>query len=249
MNKYNVPALEKTITILELISDSKERFTVTELCTNLDMPKATVFTIMSTLEYYKMVVKDSAGKFNIGPKLFQLGMTYASDYNVVELAKPHMQKLMESTGLTVHLGVLHENQIMYVAKEEPNNFIKFSTYPGLKTQIHLSGLGKAIAAYLNEDEINQIVKDIGFPKATPNTITSMSKFKESLQEVRENGFSIEDEEGEIGVRCIAAPILNGRHETTTAISVASHISQLKPEQFKELGELVKTTAQDISKVI
>lgn len=249
MKKYNVPALERAITILELISISKEKYSVTEICAKLSLPKATVFTIMNTLERYKMVEKDSAGRFEIGPKLFQLGMTYSSDSSLVDLAKPYMKRLMKATGFTVHLGILHENQVMYIGKEEPNTFIRFSTYPGLTTDIHLSGLGKAISAYLSDAELEQIINEVGLKKATPKTIIDTEKFKQDLEQVRERGYSIEDEEGEIGVRCIAAPIINARHQTPTAISVTAHISQLGSEEYERIGKLVKSTAQEVSRVI
>lgn len=244
-----MPALEKAISILELISNSNEKFTLTEICENLELPKATVFTTMSTLEYYHMVQKDGTGKFQIGPKMFQLGMAYASNNSIVDLSLPFMKKLMEETGFTVHLGILHENQIMYIAKEESDNFIKFSTYPGLKTELHLSGLGKAISAYLSEEELDQIIDKIGLRKATPNTITSANKFKKSLEVVRKNGYAIEDEEGEIGVRCIAAPILNARYFTPTAISITAHSSALSKERYAEIGQFVRETAQEIARNI
>lgn len=249
MKKYNVPALERAINILELISGSDTKYTVTEICSMLDLPKATVFTTMSTLENYNIVRKDSSGKFQIGPKLFQLGMAYASNHSITDLAKPYMKKLMETTGYTVHLGVLHEKHIMYIAKEEPNNFIRFSTYPGLKAEIHLTALGKAIAAYISEKEIDDIIESVGLKKATENTITTAKGFKESLKLVRDKGFSIEEEEGEVGVRCIAAPIINARYHTPTAISITAHISQLKKHQYNEIGELVRSTAQEISRIL
>ncbi|MGM8364290.1 IclR family transcriptional regulator [Virgibacillus sp. W0181] len=249
MGRYNVPALERAINILDLISNSKERYSVTEICSKLDLPKATVFTTMSTLEHYNLVQKDQVGKFQIGPKMFQLGMNYTSNNSIVDLAKPYMKKLMEKTGFTVHLGVLHEDHIMYIAKEEPDNFIKFSTYPGLKTEVHLSGLGKAISAFLGEEELDQIIKNVGLKGVTSKTITSAKQFKDSLEVVRKDGFAIEDEEGEIGVRCVAAPIINTRYITPTAISITAHSSQLLNDQFAEMGELVRYTAQEIARNI
>jgi len=249
MGKYNVPALEKAIQILDLISSSSEEYSVTEICKELDLPKATVFTTMSTLEYYNLVQKDHAGKFNIGPKMFQFGMAYTSNHSIIDLAKPFMNKLKDETDFTVHLGILHENKIMYIAKEEPDNFIKFSTYPGLRTEVHLSGLGKAIASFLNENELKQIIKSEGMIQATPNTITSLKDFKANIQNVHENGYAIEDEEGEIGVRCIAAPIINARYNTPTAISIAAHTSQLLEEDYEKVGKLVWQTAQEIARNI
>lgn len=204
---------------------------------------------MSTLEHYNMVQKERNGEYQIGPKMFQLGMAYKSDSTIVDLAQPHLEDLMNKTGFTVHLGILHENHIMYIAKVEPNNFIKFSTYPGMITDVHLSGLGKAIAAYLSETELDDILEKSNFDKSTPKTITSTKEFKENLQFVREKGFSIEDEEGEIGVRCIGSAILNPRYITPIAVSITAHTSQLIQDQYTEVGELVREVAQKIARSI
>lgn len=249
MGKYSVPALEKAIAILELISHSKEKLTATEIGTQLELPKATVFTTLSTLEAHNIVTKDQVGKYHIGPKLFQLGMAYASDNSFVELSKPYLKKLMKQTGFTVHLGVLHEDQVMYVAKMEPDSFIKFSTYPGLKTDLHISSLGKAIAAYLSGEELDRIIRKSGMSEHTPKTITTKEAFMKTLDFVRENGYALEEEEGEIGVRCIGAPIINTRFTTPAAISVTAHISQLPPERYKTVGEMVRSVAQEIASII
>lgn len=249
MGKYSVPALEKTIAILNLISSSQDDYTITELCNQLELPKATVFTIMRSLESHRFVEKDRNGHFYIGPKLYQLGMTYALDNSIVEWSKPYLLKLMEETGFTVHLGVLEDTQIMYIAKVEPENFIKFSTYAGMTTDMHTSSLGKAIAAYLDKGKLNKILQKTGLPTHTNKSITSEEDFHQALQLVQEQGYAVEDEEGELGVRCIGAPILKSFSTTPTAISVTAPLTHLPPEKYETIGKQVQKMAEKLSSLM
>ncbi|MBT2218031.1 IclR family transcriptional regulator [Virgibacillus dakarensis] len=247
MKKYSVPALEKAISILNRIATGTHKNTLTAIHKDLDLSKATVFTILNVLESYDIVKKNKAGEYEIGVKLYELGMSYISKVDMAEVAGPYMEHLMKETGYTVHLGVLDEGEILYVAKEEPDSFIKFSTFPGLKTQLHITSLGKAIAAYLKEEKVDEILAEKGLPEHTPNTITDVTQFKQILIEIRERGYALEDEEGEIGVRCIGVPVFSGLNkEVVGAVSVAGHTSKLKFESSEELIRKIQETAQLIS---
>ena len=248
MAKYSVPALEKAIAILDLIASSEKHYTITEIHKTLDISKATVFTILNVLEAHDIVKKNDKGEYEIGVKLYQLGMSYISKVDIVKIARPYLEALMEETGYTVHLGVLDSGELLYVDKVEPDAFIKFSTFPGMRSEIHITSLGKAISAFLDEAELDKIISEKGLSKHTPHTMTDAQEFKQSLVEIRKNGYAIEDEEGEIGVRCIGAPIFsNDGRRVVAAVSVASHTSSLHPDSFAEVAKKVKNTAKAISK--
>lgn len=248
MAKYSVPALEKAIAILDLIASSEKNYTITEIHKALDISKATVFTILNVLEAHDIVKKDSKGGYGIGVKLYQLGLSYISRVDLVKIARPHLEDLMQETGYTVHLGVLDEGELLYVDKVEPDTFIKFSTFPGMRSEMHITSLGKAISAFLDEEELDRIIAEKGLSRHTPRTITDVDEFKQALTRIRHNGYAIEDEEGEIGVRCIGAPVFNNNgNEVVAAVSIAGHTSQLAPESFVEVSERVQATAKAISK--
>jgi DNA-binding IclR family transcriptional regulator len=246
MNKYKVPALEKAIAILDLLANSDKGFSITEFHTMLNIPKATVFTTLSVLEEYQIVKKDDKGKFQIGPKLYFFGMRYTKNNNLIDISRPHLIKLMEETRFTVYLGILEEGKVLYVDKHEPDSFIKFTSYPGMRSEIHITGIGKAIAAFLPENELELMLrKDL--KKYTEKTITTLEAFKKSLNTVRTNGYAVEDEEEQVGVRCIGAPIFNSRDKVIAAISVATLTSQLPMERSAEIGKKIQETAMKISK--
>lgn len=248
MKKYSVPALEKAIAILDLISSSEKKYTITEIHKTLNISKATVFTILNVLEVNDIVRKNDKGEYEIGVKLYELGMSYISKVDIVKVARPYLEDLMQKTGYTVHLGTLDEGEILYVDKIEPDTFIKFSTFPGMRSEVHITSLGKAIAAFLDEEELDRIIDEKGLSKHTEHTITDVHDFKQALAEVRQNGYAMEDEEGEVGVRCIGAPVFNHNgQQVVAAISIAGHTSRLVPESFAEVIVNVKETAQAISK--
>ncbi|MBY7142827.1 IclR family transcriptional regulator [Virgibacillus sp. NKC19-3] len=244
--KYNVPALEKSIAILNLIAESQGEYTITEIHKKLAISKTTVFSIIKVLEEHDIVKKNEKGEYKTGVKLYELGMSYISEVDIVKIARPYIENLMEETGYTVHLGVIDEGELLYVDKVEPNSFIRFSTYPGLRSEFHVTSLGKAIAAYLTEQELDDIIARKGLAIHTPHTITDVDEFKEALKEIRNVGHAIEDEEGEIGVRCIGVPVFN-ENNVVASVSIVGHSSMLSFQNAHELIERLKRVAQNISK--
>jgi len=250
LKKYKIPALERAIDILNLIAESKEVVTLMVVCEKLSIAKSTAYTTLNVLEYYDFIKKNEDGGFEIGFKLYELGLNYLSKVNITEVAKPYLKELVNHTGLTVHLAMLHKGEMLYLDKVESNSFIKFSTYPGMKEAIHNSSLGKAVSAFLDEDKLDEIINEKGLERYTSNTITDYEEFKEQLIVIRENGYALEDEEGEIGVRCVGAPIFGGDSTYPTyAVSVVAHKSELTYEKVPKIGAKVKEIAERISKKI
>jgi len=246
VTKYKVPALEKAITILDFIASHNGKYTITEIHKELDISKTTVFSTLKVLEYHDMVKKNEKGQYKIGVKLYELGMSYISEVDMVKIARPHLQKLMEETGYTVHLGVIDEGELLYVDKVEPNSFIRFSTFPGLRSDFHITSLGKVITAYLDEGELDNLLANKELTKHTPSTITDQNELKLILNDIRKRGYAIEDEEEEIGVRCIGVPVFNG-DKVVASISIVGHTSMLDFNYADELIERLRQTAQQVSK--
>lgn len=248
MTEYRVPALEKSIAILNLLASGRKKYTNTEIHKGLNISKATVFSILNVLDAHGLVKKNKKGEYEIGVKLYELGMSYVSDIDIVKIAHPYLEKLMKETGYTVHLGVLDGDELLYVDKVESDSFIKFSTFPGLRSEFHVTSLGKTIAAYMEEGDVHNIIAVKGLSKHTPNTITVVEEFMKELKKIRTQGFSLEDEEGEIGVRCIGAPIFNRTANYAVAsVSIASHTSKLTLQSIDELIKRVQETALAISR--
>lgn len=246
MRKYNVPAVEKTIKILDLLASSENELSVTEIHTALDIPKATTFMILNVLEDNELVAKNSDGRYTIGVRLYNLGMAYMTKLDLKNISMPYLEELAKQTGYTSHLGILVQGRVMFVGKVEHNSFIKFSTFEGMRSDLHISSLGKAIAAHLPDDTLQSILTEHGMGRYTPNTITSVETFREALSAICEVGYSIEDEEGEIGVRCVGSPIFNHKNEVVAAVSITALRSELLYDLIPKVGANVKSIATKIS---
>lgn len=242
VRQYNVPALEKAVAILDLLAASDEDLSATEIHTALGIPKATAFMVLTVLDRHGIVKKAENGRYTIGVKLYELGLSYLSKLDVAKVARPHLQRLMERTSLTTHLGIMYERRMMFIDKVEPKSFIRFSTFPGMRSDIHMSSLGKAMAAYLREDEVDAIVAEHGLGVYTVSTITDRDEFAQELERVRRVGYAVENEEGELGVRCVGAPIFDSTGGVAAAVSVTGLVAQLPTDAFPSIGASVRETA-------
>lgn len=247
--QYNVPALEKSIAILEYLSNQEQDYTVTEIHQNLGIPKATVFMILQVMEAHNLVIKSSSGRYSLGPKIYYWGMAYMTKIELKKVARPYLEKLSKETGYTVHLGKLIDDRVLFIDKVEQPSFIKFNTFIGMQSDIHCCALGKAMAAHLEPARLDEIVTRVGLGKYTKNTITDYEKFKEALSRIRQIGYAVEDEEGEIGIRCIGAVIKDAEGKVAGAVSVTVLKSELTTDMFPFVGEKVADTAKAISEAL
>src|SRR3954451_17171660 len=148
MRTYSVPALEKAVAILELIARSGRDLSASEIYTALAIPKATAFMVLNSLERHAIVKKSRDNHYSIGVKLYELGNAYISNLDIVQVSRPHLVDLMRETGFAAHLAIVLDARVLFIDKVEPNTFTRFSTFPGMRADIHISSFGKAIAAYL-----------------------------------------------------------------------------------------------------
>lgn len=243
--KYNVPALEKALAIIETLSEQEE-LGVSELCKMLDIPKTSVFFILNTLDQHQYISKQENGKYKLGNKFINIGLSVLNKIDIRHYAKPFMEELLRETGFTVHLAVLDNIEAMYIEKVENQAFVKFSTYIGHRLPIHASGVGKALASQLTEEHLDYIIENAGLPAKTENTITSPQEFKAALEIIRKQGYAVEDEEGEYGIRCIGASIFGHDGKQKAAISITALRSELSVQEIPLIGEKVRQAALKIS---
>lgn len=238
--------LEKALAIIETLSSMNDAVGVSELCKLLDIPKTSAFFILNTLVQHRYITKTEDDKYMLGSLFIGLGINVLNKINIRSVAKPYMQELLSKTGFTVHLAVLDQDEPMFIEKIETQTFVKFSTYVGERLPIHASSVGKALASQLPEDQLDAILAKVGLPAKTENTITSINEFKAALETVRVQGYAVEDEEAEYGIRCIGAPIFNHDGKLTAAISITALRSDLPVQDIPTIGLNVKDTALQIS---
>ncbi|WJH33727.1 IclR family transcriptional regulator [Paenibacillus sp. CC-CFT747] len=219
---------------------------MSDLSSELGLPKTSVFNIMQTLEAYNWVRKDSSGLFQLGLKLYSLGMSSLRNLNIKGSFVPYLEQLRDDTHFTVHLCSYEKGETVCLEKIEGPGTIRFLSYVGERKLMNTTSVGKAIAAYLPENEL-QVVFSKGFNNLTPNSITNEREFREHLVQIRQFGYAVDDEEGEIGVRCLGAPIFMEDGLMFGAVSVSTLKSNLPVQKFQEYGQLLMQVAEKLSR--
>ncbi len=245
-----VQTIERVSLILDILGQYTQGISVKELSAKVELPKGTTHRLLSSLVYFDFVSQDELTKnYHLGFKLVELGNLLINQLDFRNEARPFMLKLAEKTGETIHLVILDQNEALYIEKVALNQTgLQMMSRVGLRIPIHSSSVGKILAAYLAEDEFDQIVKARGLPRRTQNTITNSSRFKEHLQDVKDKGYAIDDEENEKGIRCVAAPIRNENGEVIAAMSISGPSIRLTLNAIQDsLKDHVCDTALNISK--
>lgn len=245
-NRYAVPAVERAFAILEILASTPQSMGISELATLSKLPKSSLFMILTTFENHGFAERDGSGKYRLTLKLYNLAMRHLQQLEVRDVARPYLEQLSQETGLTVHMAVLDGGKAVYIDKVEGPGFVQFATRVGQSFHLHLSGVGKALAAFLPDNQLEDIIREHGLPAATPNTMTSAETFKQFLAAVRACGYAIEDEEGEPGIRCIGAPVFGQDGRVLAAISVTALRNDLPSIRFSTVGETAAACARTIS---
>jgi DNA-binding IclR family transcriptional regulator len=243
----SVPALERALMILEVLAKSKDGLTLSQITRKLGIPKSSAHSLLLTLERRGYLHRNvQTGRYMFGFKLFSLANMALKNIELREQARPFLKALMESTELTVHMAMLEDNEVVIIDKIEPPGLLKLGTWIGKRMDVHCTGVGKAYIAYLPEEEIDRLIAP-GLARYNENTITSARKLKEELARIRKLGYSLDDEEETIGLRCIGAPIFDHTGQVVASISVAGTTAQITSENLTWLAERVKQTASAISR--
>ena len=242
----SVPALENALSVLELLAHSKAGLSLSELTRRLEIPKSSAHCLLVTLERRGYVHKNEHNRYLFGLKFFSMANTALRGLELREKAAPFLRSLMARTRLTVHLAMLEENEAVLVEKVEPAGVFKLATWLGKRMDVHCTALGKALIAYLPEAELEAMVHERGLPRHNENTICSLRRLRENLAKARKQGYVIDDEEDEIGTRCIGVPVLASEGLAAAAVSVSGTISEITNENLVFVAERLMECAASIS---
>ena len=243
-----VQSVDRTLTILEVLSDCNDGLGITEISSLVNLHKSTVHKLLSTLIYKGYVVQDEeSSKYKITFKLFELGSKKVHKLDLLEISRPYTKMLMESVNEVVHLIIREETDIVYIDKVEANNTISMASRIGKRNPMYCTATGKAILAYLPEEEIREVWNKSKIVKLTKKTNTDFILFKKELQEVKKNGYAIDDEENEIGVKCVGAPIFDMNGDVVAAISVTGPVTRITDDKIDFISNEVMQCTNLISK--
>ena len=240
-------AVERALSILEVIAERSAGMTNSEISRKVEIPKSSASYILRTLESAGYLKRDREGKYRLGLRVLALGRGVQTGIDLREEAMSEIHSLVKRTGLTAHLAVMDRAEVVYVDKVESPGFIKMDTWVGRRMQVNATAVGKALAAYMAEADVDAILKERGLKKRTPKTITTHARFIHELKQVREQGYAVDDEENSLGARCVAAPIFDAAGRVQAAIGVSGTTSDVNRASISRIAATVKDAAMKISR--
>jgi DNA-binding IclR family transcriptional regulator len=247
IDAVQVRSVAKALTILDLLARNGREMPLSEICREMGLAKGTIHGLLATLKDFQYVDQDGfEGKYRLGIRLFEVGNIVANSWDVRRVAAPYIEKLVDELEETVHLAVLNEDRVLYIDKRESRRSIRIVSQVGMRLPAHCSGVGKALLANLQPSELGRVVASRGLPSYTKNTITDARRLEEELGRIRQQGYSVDNEEIMEGLRCVAAPIRDHSGGVCAAISVSGPVARLVGDRFAQVVEMVTGTAAEIS---
>ena len=244
--KYMVPALERGIRILERLSECPNGLTMPEM-SSLELPPASLYRMLVTLSELGCVVREEGDRYRLGRKLLTLAYKTIDEHGIAEKSIGLMRELRDRSGETVLLAVLYGNEGIVIDEAVSSQAVKVSVRIGHHFPLHTAAPAKAILAYLPEEERKRLLDGIHFTRFTRQTVTSRESFEMELGEIRRKGYSLDRGEELEEIRCAGAPILNQTGYPIAAVWVSGPASRLNSAALVHCGELVRETAEKISR--
>jgi DNA-binding IclR family transcriptional regulator len=241
-----VGVISKVLLILEALQGSSAGLGLKGICDLTGIHKSTAHRFLQHLERERYLIRTEAGAYLIGPRLSQMSVRGNQGAVLQAVARPILWELWKSTQETVNLAVLDRGTVLYADVIESPHEFRLSSRIGTRRSLHVTALGKALAAFLPAESLENILSSIAFQPATPRTIMNLLQFRQELQKIRRQGFAVDDEEAVQGARCVSAPILNSDREPIAAVSVSGPVTRVSPSQVPALAGAVNSAARAIS---
>jgi IclR family KDG regulon transcriptional repressor len=245
---YSIGSVEAALDVIEsFLSVDSETQSLAEISRRLNLNKSRVFRILNNLARYGYVDQDpQTQEYGLGMKLLVLGAKVRNRLNLGETANPFLVKLAEECGDAVHLLVLVGDRAYCIARRQGHHRLQAATPIGEPLPLHIGASPKLLLAYLPQPQRDQIIDEMELIPYTPNTITDQDELRQHLAQIRARGYTIDEEDFELGVCAIGAPVRDQTGRVIAGITITTPRSRYDQERRKRLIELVVATAQQLS---
>ncbi|MBB1255665.1 IclR family transcriptional regulator [Streptomyces sp. OF3] len=237
-----VQSLERAFDLLERMADAGGEVGLSELSSSSGLPLPTIHRLMRTLVACGYVRQQPNRRYALGPRLIRLGESASRLLGT--WARPYLARLVEETGETANMALLDGDEVVYVAQVPSRHSMRMFTEVGRRVLPHSTGVGKALLADAPAEEVRALLARTGMPAATERTITTPDGFLAALEITRDRGFALDDNEQEIGVRCIAVPVPDS--PTAAAISVSGPAGRVTDTATEKIVPLLQEVARELS---
>lgn len=241
-NLSEIQSLARGLKIMELLAASSDPVSITELAAELGIDKSSASRLAQTLTIYGYAEQDAASRrYRLGPQVVRLSRSLLTRMPLRDEAKPFLRQLVERTGECAHLAILAQDQALYVDQVESPASLRVTTGVGTLAPLHCTALGKCLLAF-----DNGIALPAELPSFTPRTITDPQALHLHLEQTRRQGYAVDDEEYDFGVRCVAAPVFDYRGKVVGAIGISGPAGRMGLDRLPHFAQVVLGAARELS---
>lgn len=237
----------KALDVLDKVAGFGRPVRFSELLADAAYPKATLYRFLQTLTHQGMLAYDPQSQtYGLGVRLVRLAHAAWAQSSIAPLARPYIDKLSAEVGETIHLAQLDQGQVLYVDKRNAQRPVEMFSQAGKVGPAYCTGVGKAMLAFLSEDELSRALDRQSFHRFTEHTLDTPGKLLDELQAIRRRGFAYDREEHEPGIICVAVPILTRAGRAMGALSITSTTARTTLDQLGGLAPQIRETADLIA---
>lgn len=246
----NIKSAARALDILELVAEFPDGLTLTDIGKNLNIPLSSLHGLIMTMVNKSYLTRsESTMLYYLGPRLSQIASNYRAHTDLVSLADPIMDRIRRATGEATSLTLLQRDGILFIHKRITEAIIQIVNPIGTRLPAHATGSGKAMLAYLTDEEIDQLYPQEELPALTPFTITTKKMLKAALVDIREKGYAYDNQESELGVWAVSSCICGEDGRPVAALSVGAPLFRIQMKDYTEWHNLIKQGAQEISSLL
>jgi IclR family pca regulon transcriptional regulator len=248
-HRESVQGLRRGFAVIKAFSADARELTIADVAIRTGLPRAVARRYLFTLEELGCVVQ-SGSSFRLTPRLLDLGFTYLSTVQVAAYAQPFLEKVVAKLHDSSSIGVLDGKDCVYVARVTAKRIMTINLGVGSRLPAHATSMGKVLLAYLPAERLDEYFARGPLQQLTNYTLSDEGALRDALGEIRARGWALCDQETEIGVRAVAAPIFDRLHHVQAALNVGSHASRVHLRTLKrDYLPVVLDAAQKISRVL
>jgi DNA-binding IclR family transcriptional regulator len=245
-----VRALEKALNILEHLSRVPEEIDLATLAKGTRIPKSTLLRLMHTLKKHHFIQQNhKSQKYQIGWAFIYFGKIASKFFTLPNIIHPFLEELVAKTGETASAAILEGDHAVYIDQVVSSSMIRGIPTIGSKVGLHCTSVGKVLLSAFSDEALETFLETAVIEKKTEKTLNGKGALREEIKKVRRQGYATDDEETEVGGRCVAAPVLNREGVTVAAISIIGPTSRIRKEDFGRLSVLVRQTAVQVSNAL
>lgn len=245
--RMRLSSVANAIRLTKAFSEHEYEMGISALAVRLGLAKSTVHRLATTLVEYDMLEQNKeSGKYRLGLAFFELGTLVRRKMDVATAAQGEIHALAESSGETIQLAILDHLSVLYIRIRESRQAVRMSSGLGSRAPAHCTSVGKALLAFQPIEVVQQVIEQ-GLKRFTANTITDPDTLLAELASIRAKGYAIDDEEMEVGLRCVAAPIRDHSGHVVAAISVAAPVQRMSKKAVQGTIPSVVSAAEAVSR--